>query len=377
MFKKLFKKIGKKIKKIGKKIGKPFKKLMKTKLGKVIGTIGMMMIGGWLMQGAKSFVGGLFEGQGVGKAFGNAIGEMGNAVQTSYNNITEGITDLFGGEKNAASNANKTAKKIAEEAGSAATNVSPTNVSPTNVSPTNVSPTNVIDQAKNTTVDGSIRTAGEITPSGNIVGQDIREGRIGKIVSKPETSSLLKPEGVDFATDLSVDITPDLTFAGSSDLTTPPKLPFEAQGGKIPMNVSSVSDIKQPNFFQRNFPKLSEMYGKADTGTEFVKDVMGYEPFKNIEGLPKFVRNTNITEMKAVHSLLQKPEIPYVQGSSDMSGAISSLSENTGRIFESMPMDDLMSRTQVPSPSTFGTADALKRLRQANFIYDTTLMGTA
>ena len=51
MLKKFVKKIGKGIKKIGKAIGKPFKKLMKTKLGKVIGTIGMMMIGGWMMTG--------------------------------------------------------------------------------------------------------------------------------------------------------------------------------------------------------------------------------------------------------------------------------------------------------------------------------------
>ena len=44
--KKFIKNIGKRIKKIGKQIGKPFKKLMKTKIGKIIGTIGMMMMGG-------------------------------------------------------------------------------------------------------------------------------------------------------------------------------------------------------------------------------------------------------------------------------------------------------------------------------------------
>ena len=48
MIKKFIKKIGKGIKKVGKAIGKPFKKLMKTKIGKIIGTIGMMMIGGWI-----------------------------------------------------------------------------------------------------------------------------------------------------------------------------------------------------------------------------------------------------------------------------------------------------------------------------------------
>ena len=67
--KKFFKKIGKGMKKVGKAIGKPFKKLMKTKLGKIIGTIGMMMIGGWMMAGAKSFVGSMWAGQGMSTAF--------------------------------------------------------------------------------------------------------------------------------------------------------------------------------------------------------------------------------------------------------------------------------------------------------------------
>ena len=68
MIKKFVKKIGKGIKKIGKAIGKPFKKLMKNKIGKIIGTIGMMLIGGWMIGGAKAFVGGMFQGQTMGTA---------------------------------------------------------------------------------------------------------------------------------------------------------------------------------------------------------------------------------------------------------------------------------------------------------------------
>ena len=82
--KKFIKNIGKRIKKIGKAIGKPFKKLMKTKLGKIIGTIGMMMIGGWMMAGAKSFIGSMWAGQGMAASFSSGISAMGNAAATSY-----------------------------------------------------------------------------------------------------------------------------------------------------------------------------------------------------------------------------------------------------------------------------------------------------
>ena len=55
--KKFFKKIGRSIKKVGKAIGKPFKKLFKNKFGKILGTIGLMFIAPWLMQGMGTFFG--------------------------------------------------------------------------------------------------------------------------------------------------------------------------------------------------------------------------------------------------------------------------------------------------------------------------------
>ena len=93
--KKFIKKIGKGIKKVGKAIGKPFKKLMKTKIGKIIGTIGMMMIGGWMMAGAKSFVGTMWAGEGMAAAFTEGISAMGTAAKASYTTITEGVKGMF------------------------------------------------------------------------------------------------------------------------------------------------------------------------------------------------------------------------------------------------------------------------------------------
>ena len=95
MIKKFIKRTGRALKKLGKEIGKPFKSMMKTKIGKIIGTIGMMMIGGWMMAGAKTFASTLWAGQGVGTAFSQGISAMGNAASTSFKTITGGIQDMF------------------------------------------------------------------------------------------------------------------------------------------------------------------------------------------------------------------------------------------------------------------------------------------
>ena len=58
MFKKFFKSIGKGIKKLGKEIGKPFKKLFKSKVGKVLGTIGLMLVAPWMAQTVGSWFSG-------------------------------------------------------------------------------------------------------------------------------------------------------------------------------------------------------------------------------------------------------------------------------------------------------------------------------
>ena len=95
MLKKFFKKIGKGIKKVGKAIGKPFKKLFKNKFGKILGTIGLMFIAPWLMQGMGTFFGGVFQGQGVATSFSKAMTQMGTQATNAFNTVTGGIKGMF------------------------------------------------------------------------------------------------------------------------------------------------------------------------------------------------------------------------------------------------------------------------------------------
>ena len=93
--KKFFKKIGRSIKKVGKAIGKPFKKLFKNKFGKILGTIGLMFIAPWLMQGMGTFFGGVFQGQGVATSFSKAMTQMGTQATNAFNTVTGGIKGMF------------------------------------------------------------------------------------------------------------------------------------------------------------------------------------------------------------------------------------------------------------------------------------------
>lgn len=346
--KKFIKKIGKGIKKIGKAIGKPFKKLMKTKLGKIIGTIGMMMIGGWMLGGAKAFVGGMFQGQTMGTAFSNAVSQMGTQAGAAYSSVTEAVKGMFGVDPTT------TSKALADSTLAGTDFVASTADLATRGAGTTGAGagagTSILDEAVATTTDGSITTVGAETASGNLVGADIRAGRIGEIAAKPKVS-LLQPKGVDFATDLSSQIDPNLTL-------TNPQLPS--------------TELAKPRFIDR-FPVVAEAYDKAATGTEFVNEIMTGQPLKDTN-LPKFVRNTNLAEVQAVSSLLQKPADPYFQGSSDMSGALASLQENSARLYGGMPMNELMSQTSVPSPVPTTTASLMNKYKQAGYIYDTTLL---
>tara|TARA_R100001463_G_scaffold136488_1_gene201974 strand:- start:6424 stop:7491 length:1068 start_codon:yes stop_codon:yes gene_type:complete len=355
MLKKFVKKIGKGIKKVGKAIGKPFKKLMKTKLGKIVGTVGMMLMGGWMLSGAKAFTSTLWAGQGMGAAFNAGITQMGTAANATFSTITDGITGMFtqNGTQTVAQGADNLAK--ATSGGSTtittgtATDVA-AKTAETVSSTTGVSPTDVAGQATATTTDGSIVTAGTETGGGRLLEETSRVGNI----SKPPKTSLLEPQGVDFATDLSTELTPDLTL-------TDPKLP--------PL------ETKQPGFIERNFPRVADILDESKTFTEAYDKTLGYAPLQNTN-LPKFVRNTTIGEGMTVASLMASPADPYVQGSSDVSGAISALSANEERLYGQMPMDQLMTQTSVPSPSPITATSLLRKYRQAGHIYDTTLLAT-
>ena len=360
--KKFVKKIGKGIKKIGKAIGKPFKKLMKTKLGKIVGTIGMMLIGGWMMAGAKAFTSTLWAGQGMGAAFNAGVTKMGAAAGSTFSTITEGITGMF--TKNGATTVEAGAKNLAEATSGGSTTITTgtatdvaAKTTETVSSTTGVSPTDVAGQATATTADGSIRAVGTETASGKIVGDDLVSQRIGTI-SQPPKTSLLEPQGVDFATDLSApSMSPDLTL-------TDPTLP--------------AVDPKQPGFLRRNAPRLADALESADTLKEAYDSSIGvvtnYAPLQNTN-LPKLVRNTTIGEGMTVASLLASPEEPYVQGRSSTAGAIEALSANEDRLYGQMSMDTLMAQPSIPSPSPTTALSLMNKYKQVGYIYDTTVLG--
>ena len=372
MLKKFVKKIGKGIKKIGKAIGKPFKKLMKTKLGKIVGTIGMMLIGGWMMSGAKAFTSTLWAGEGMGAAFSKGLGAMGEAAGATFSTITDGIKGMFGTDPTT------TAKNLADTTAKGATTGPKGKIDFTNRggfgevtggkeilgTPESrflqeqqaLSATDVSGQAVKTTTDGSVVTTGTEIPSGKIAGDDIVAKRIGETIPKPKGASLLEPKGVDFATDLSTELSPDLVLSD-------PALP--------------AVDPKQPGFLRRNAPRLADALESADTLKEAYDKSIGvvtnYAPLQNTN-LPKLVRNTTIGEGMTVASLLASPEEPYVQGRSSTAGALEALSANDERLYGQMPMDKLMVQPSVPSPSPTTALSLMNKYKSAGYIYDTTLL---
>ena len=354
MLKKFVKKIGKGIKKIGKAIGKPFKKLMKTKLGKIVGTIGMMLIGGWMMAGAKAFTSTLWAGQGMGAAFNAGVTKMGAAAGSTFRTSSEGITGMFtkNGATTVEAGANtlkdEVVKNAGAEVGATATDVA-AKTAETVSSTTGVSPTDVTGQATATTTDGSIRAAGTETAGGRLVEET---SRVGSLKQTP-TSLLESTKPVDFATDLSAPISPDLAL-------TNPTLP--------------TTELSQPRFIDR-FPAVAEAYDKAATGTEFVNEFMTGQPLKNTN-LPKFVRNTNLAEVQAVSSLMASPADPYVQGSSNTAGALDALQANDERLYAQMPMDQFMTQSNITSPSPTTATSLVNKYKQAGYIYDTTLLAS-
>jgi len=355
MLKKFVKKIGKGIKKIGKAIGKPFKKLMKTKLGKIVGTIGMMLIGGWMMAGAKAFTSTLWAGQGMGAAFNAGVTKMGAAAGSTFSTISEGITGMFtkNGATTVEAGANtlkdEVVKNAGAEVGATATDVA-AKTAETVSSTTGVSPTDVTGQATATTTDGSIRAAGTETAGGRLVEET---SRVGSLKQTP-TSLLESTKPVDFATDLSAPISPDLAL-------TNPKLP--------PL------DPKQPGFMERNFPRVADILEESKTFTEAYDKTLGYAPLQNTN-LPKFVRNTTIGEGMTVASLMASPADPYVQGSSNTAGALDALQANDERLYAQMPMDQFMTQSNITSPSPTTATSLVNKYKQAGYIYDTTLLAS-
>jgi hypothetical protein len=361
MLKKFVKKIGKGIKKIGKAIGKPFKKLMKTKLGKVIGTIGMMMIGGWMMQGARAFTTSLFNAQGLGTAFGEGISAMGQAAQASYKTITEGITGMFG-ETATSQKASAEALAANTEAGAAGS-------------------VDVAEQAMETTRT-RLREAATELPSGKVVGDDALAGQIKSTVDIPTTPTTA--ERLDFAVQSAAETDPAQYLAKDSrkgifglrnerTITRNLNPQIDPQTGKriVPEGFTEVSSFSDTAGAPKSL--LDKAY---DMPFEEIKDrTYGYQPFKDTN-LPGVIREGTLGQGYALSQALATPEEQYVQGYSDMSGAYSALDANTARLQSAIPTIEQLQdgRTSIPSPSLVGIGDYLNQSRKAGFVWDTSLL---
>lgn len=389
MIKRFIKRTGRKLKKLGKEIGKPFKKLMKTKLGKIIGTIGMMMIGGWMMQGAKAFTGSLFNAQGLGTAFGEGISAMGKAAQASYKTITEGITGMFG------SNPKVTSEALAGAVETGTTPVT-TNMSDEAFSQMlkdgKVPTVDVADQAMKTTQD-RLREAATETASGKIVGDDAFAKVIkDSVVPTGDLTASTTAQKLDFASSAATDAISGL----ESDMLKPSSLmsdKFVAQKkGIFGLRTDDITTraLKDPvtgeAIIPEGFREVSGFGGdkrslldKAwDMPFEEIKGkTYGYKPFQSFENVPGIIREGTVGEGLALRQALATPEEPYVQGRSDISGAISALSENEARLYSTMPMNQMMNQTSLPSPSVIGTADYLNNTRKAGLVWDTSLIATS
>jgi len=388
MFKKFIKKIGKGIKKIGKAIGKPFKKLMKTKLGKIIGTIGMMMIGGWMLGGAKAFIGGMWSGQGVGSAFSSAMSNMGTAVSKSFSTITEGVTNMFGGEANAANNASKVANNIETVVETGADKiVDPSVVKDLEIQPdTSKVVTDVVTGEQSIVKDKlklvkpsdiSSEKWKTLTPieqkelvNLSTPGFNVKTGEMG-VIPEGYTRGVPSPETIGIDAELTGgDVFKYETIAPETTLKvkgTAPK--FDAKTG-----------ITTGGTFGQEFvPKEKSLLSKIwDYDWEQIKEkTYGYQPFKKIESLPGIIRKGTVGEGVTLAKALQKPEEQYQQGRSDMTGAYEALEANVERLYTG-PTPSMTQlgdgRTSIPSPSVVGAVDYLNNSRKAGFIWDTSLL---
>lgn len=379
MLKKFVKKIGKGIKKIGKAIGKPFKKLMKTKLGKVIGTIGMMMIGGWMMAGAKTFASTLWTTGQIGTSFTSGMSAMGNAASASFSSITNGIKGMFG--------ETTTAQKTTSEALAGAVETGATPVT-TNMSDSafdqmlkdgKVPTVDVADQAMRTTQDRLLE-AGTETASGKVAG--LSDDAFSKVMKKSPIGDmpmgLSTEQRLDFASSIAPEVQPTQYIAQkkgvfglrTDDISMQPLVNDPVTGKAIvPDGFREVSDF--------GGGKKSLLDKAYDMPFEQIKDkTYGYQPFKDTN-LPGVIREGTLGQGYALSQALATPEEQYVQGYSDMSGAYSALDANTARLQSAIPtMDELQDgRTSVMSPSVVGgAADYMANTRKAGFVWDTSLL---
>ena len=390
--KKFIKNIGKRIKKIGKAIGKPFKKLMKTKLGKIIGTIGMMMIGGWMMAGAKSFVGSMWAGQGMGTAFSNGISAMGTAAKTSYTTITGGIEGMFGktattqkASSEALANSTATATDFATDAvvsGGQAPNIIGNQIAsmppPTGVQ-ASAARTGTIDFAES--IEGLASKGGNVpTPLTETTLEGTKASKAGIVGDTDAAGNVITGEATGDVVKIKATKQPNILDKTSEFVEGTGTDDFATVEGYEPIRSGrNLQDrIARKATGQETFVDTLADFWHGDTKFNTIKDkTLGIKPLQSFEGLPGFIREGTVGEGMVLRTALATPpEEPYF-GASDMTGAYAALDANAQRIYtgNTPSMAELGDgRTSIPSPSVIGTADYLNNTRKAGFLWDTSLL---
>ena len=408
MLKKFFKKIGKGIKKVSKGITKGLKSLFKSKVGKIIGTIALMFIAPYLLSSAGSFftgtfgnavtagAGGTAAGAGtaaagtaaagtaatsaastkaltIGQKMVNAFKTMGTKVKGTFNNITSGIKNFFTG----------------------GTTTGTTGVT-TGV---DVSSTNVVDAVANG-VETNLRTTLPTKPTATPIQKLTRQPQLDTSTVKEVTDAA----GIIDTKVVKVDPKPSLlktsktgataTRTGTSAVRTAPT--DFVEGGPMDDFALSKADKEflgetktvRPgkNLGDRLVRKATDQetfidrvadFWHGDTKYKTIKEhTFGIQPLKNVEALPGFIREGTVGEAVAIGQFLQKPEEPYNQPYSDMSGAYAALSNvdlsggmGLDQIGPSVP--NAMSMTQAG----MDTGKWLDLTKKYGYIYDASRWG--
>jgi len=378
--KKFIKKIGKGIKKVGKAIGKPFKKLMKTKIGKIIGTIGMMMMGGWMLAGAKTFIGSMFTTGSVGTAFTNTMASMGAELGTAYSSVTGAVKGMFtgGGTGSVAAGSEAAAARVMTAADAAAAAGTTT--------PTIVGGETILAQAEaKAAAEAAAANIAAGPQAGEIIGNKIADLPSPTNTSKvviDSTGTGTTPSGrvIEGAAETTKTIDknlPEFVEGTSTDDFFDPDI----KGQKTVRAGRNLEDriVRKATGTENLLDKVKNVLYDSENITEAWDSTLGFKPFKNMPNAPKFVQGTNLAELKTGYTLLQKPEEQYQQGASDMSGAYAALDANSQRLYtgNTPSMATLMDgRTSIPSPSVVGTAAYTRLAKDASFLYDSTLIAS-
>lgn len=380
MFKKFFKKIGKGIKKLGKAVGKPFKKLFKSKIGKVLGTIGLMLVAPWMAQTVGSWFSGALGTAGTAaggtvsagaagsaastaaasgtaaagssaassaaasKTFGNAIGDffrsVGSKVKSTYNTITDGIKNIFtqgGGVDKVAADAANAGSKAVTEAGASSIDF--------------VSDSVVSGGKAPKIIETEIAKIKPPVDTSTVVTDAVGETSVVKVKPKVSDSlldkSVLELDKASMQDTLRQDVMADLTE--------------QANTGPLKRIGSNVKDFLQ-----------------GDTKyADLKKQTLDIQPLKNVEALPGFVKKATVGEGVLLGQTItanRMPE-PYQAPSVDVSGAFAALSEvdtsGTGidMIGSNVP------NTMAMAQGGMDTTKWMNMTKKHNYIYDASQWG--